>query len=159
MGGTIIPSSIYGKGSEVKIVLDQRYEKEEEVLSKYNDVYDKRRILLIDDNDNSYKLFKKILSNTNIELDYVKLGKEGLDKIRNKEKYDLILLDEEMTPLDGHEVMRKLKEIKNFNTNVILLTKNNKYEYDDDYIKEGFIDYLIKTSKKDNILNKINKYL
>lgn len=158
MGGTIIPNSIYGKGSEVKIVLDQRYEKEE-VLSKYNDVYDKRRILLIDDNDNSYKLFKKIFNNTNIELDYVKLGKEGLDKIRNKEKYDLILLDEEMEPLDGHEVMRKLREIKNFNTDVILLTKNNKYDYDDDYKEEGYVDYLIKTSKKDIVLNKINKYL
>ena len=80
-------------------------------------------------------------------------------KIRNKEKYDLILLDEEMSPLGGHEVMRKLKQIAGFNTKVILLTKTNKYDYDDEYKDEGFIDYLIKSSKKELIKNKINKYL
>ena len=94
-----------------------------------------------------------------IEIVSVKLGKEGLDKIRNKEKYDLILLDEEMSPLGGHEVMRKLKQIAGFNTKVILLTKTNKYDYDDEYIEEGFADYLIKSSKKELIKNKINKYL
>lgn len=159
MGGTIIPSSVYGKGSVIKVVLDQKYEEEEEVLDKYDDVYDKRRVLLVDDNDNSYKLFKKIFNNTNIEMDRVKLGKEGLDKIRNKEKYDLILLDEDMEPLDGHEVMRKLKEIRNFNTKVIILTKSNKYDYDDEYLNEGFVDYLIKGSKRDVLCDKINRYL
>ena len=64
-----------------------------------------------------------------------------------------------MSPLDGHEVMRKLKQIVGFNTKVILLTKTNKYDYDDEYKDEGFIDYLIKSSKKELIKNKINKYL
>ena len=34
-------------------------------------------------------MIKKIFNNTNVEIDCVKLGKEGLDKIRNREKYDL----------------------------------------------------------------------
>ena len=34
-----------------------------------------------------------------------KLGKEGLDKIRNKEKYDLILLAEDLEPQNGHIIM------------------------------------------------------
>ena len=158
MNGAIIPSSITSSGTTMKIVLDQKYEEEEDDLDKYEDIIDKKRVLLIDDNENSEKLFKKIFNNTNIEIVASKLGKEGLDRIRNKEKYDLILLDEEMSPLDGHEVMRKLKQIKGFNTKVILLTKTNKYDYDDEYQKEGFTDYLIKSSKKDLIKNKINKY-
>lgn len=158
MNGAIIPSSTTSSGTTMKIVLDQKYV-EEDILDKYEDILDKKRILLIDDNENSEKLFKKIFNNTNIEIDSVKLGKEGLDKIRNKEKYDLILLDEEMTPLDGHEIMKKLTQIKNFNTKVILLTKTNKYDYDEEYLKEGFTDYLIKSSKKELIKSKINKYL
>ena len=67
-----------------------------------------------------------------------------------------ILLDEEMKPLDGHEVMKKLRAINNFNTGVILLTKTNKYEYDDEYLKEGFTDYLIKPIDKDKLFEKIN---
>ncbi|HCI77545.1 MAG TPA: hypothetical protein DHV54_01105 [Firmicutes bacterium] len=94
-----------------------------------------------------------------MELTSVKLGKEGLEKIRNKEKYDLILLDEELEPQNGHIIMQKLLEIRNFNTKVILLTKDNKYDYDDSYLQEGFTDYIIKSSDKEEILNKMNKYL
>ena len=159
MNGTIIPSSTYGKGTTMKIVLDQKVYEEESNLNKYESIYDKKKILLVDDSENSEKIFKKIFSNTNVQMEWVKLGKECLDKIRNKEKYDLILLDEEMKPLDGQEVMKKLRAINNFNTGVILLTKTNKYEYDDEYLKEGFTDYLIKPIDKDKLFEKIDKYL
>ena len=159
MNGTIVPSSSYGSGTTMKIILDQKYDTIDTDINKYDNIYDKKKVLLIDDSPSSEKLFNKILSGTNIELTSVKLGKEGLEKIRNKEKYDLILLDEELEPQNGHIIMRKLLEIRNFNTKVILLTKDNKYDYDDSYLQEGFTDYIIKSSDKKEMLNKINKYL
>lgn len=159
MNGTIVPSSSYGSGTTMKIILDQKYDTIDTDINKYDNIYDKKKVLLIDDSPSSEKLFNKILSGTNIELTSVKLGKEGLEKIRNKEKYDLILLDEELEPQNGHIIMRKLLEIRNFNTKVILLTKDNKYDYDDSYLQEGFTDYIIKSSDKEEILNKMNKYL
>ena len=159
MNGTIVPSSSYGSGTTIKIILDQKYDTIDTDINKYDNIYDKKKVLLIDDSPSSEKLFNKILSGTNIELTSVKLGKEGLEKIRNKEKYDLILLDEELEPQNGHIIMRKLLEIRNFNTKVILLTKDNKYDYDDSYLQEGFTDYIIKSSDKKEMLNKINKYL
>ena len=159
MNGTIVPSSSYGSGTTIKIILDQKYDTIDTDINKYNNIYDKKKVLLIDDSPSSEKLFNKILSETNIELTSVKLGKEGLEKIRSKEKYDLILLDEELEPQNGHIIMRKLLEIRNFNTKVILLTKDNKYDYDDSYLQEGFTDYIIKSSDKEEMLNKINKYL
>ena len=159
MNGTIVPSSSYGSGTTIKIILDQKYDTIDTDINKYDNIYDKKKVLLIDDSPSSEKLFNKILSGTNIELTSVKLGKEGLERIRNKEKYDLILLDEELEPQNGHIIMRKLLEIRNFNIKVILLTKDNKYDYDDSYLQEGFTDYIIKSSDKEEILNKINKYL
>ena len=159
MNGTIVPSSSYGSGTTIKIILDQKYDTIDTDLNKYDNIYDKKKVLLIDDSPSSEKLFNKILSGTNIELTSVKLGKEGLERIRSKEKYDLILLDEELEPQNGHIIMRKLLEIRNFNTKVILLTKDNKYDYDDSYLQEGFTDYIIKSSDKEEILNKMNKYL
>ena len=159
MNGTIVPSSSYGRGTTMKIILDQKYDNIDTSLNKYDNIYDKKKVLLIDDSPSSEKLFNKILSGTNIELTSVKLGKEGLERIRSKEKYDLILLDEELEPQNGHIIIRKLLEIRNFNTKVILLTKDNKYDYDDNYLQEGFTDYIIKSSDKEEILNKINKYL
>ena len=129
MNGTIVPSSSYGSGTTMKIILDQKYDTIDTDINKYDNIYDKKKVLLIDDSPSSEKLFNKILSGTNIELTSVKLGKEGLEKIRNKEKYDLILLDEELEPQNGHIIMRKLLEIRNFNIKVILLTKDNKYDY------------------------------
>ena len=159
MNGTIVPSSSYGSGTTMKIILDQKYDTIDTDINKYDNIYDKKKVLLIDDSPSSEKLFNKILSGTNIELTSVKLGKEGLERIRNKEKYDLILLDEELEPQNGHIIMRKLLEIRNFNTKVILLTKDNKYDYDDSYLQEGFTDYIIKSSDKEEILNKMKKYL
>lgn len=159
MNGTIIPSSIYGKGTTMKIVLDQKVFEEENEITKFESLYDKKKILLVDDNKASQKLISKILTDTNIEIDIVSMGKECLDKIRNKEKYDLILLDEEMQPLDGITVMKKLQEIRNFNIKVILLTRNNNYEYDEEYLKYGFSDYILKPIVKDNFIEKLDKHL
>ena len=160
MGGTIIPSSNYGNGTTMKIVLDQKVAKEaDEKLDKYEEVYDKKKILLVDDNISTEKIISKLLRDTNIKLDYVSLGKEALDKIRGKEKYDLILLDEVMDPLDGVTVMKKFKDIRNFKTNVILLTRNNEYEYNEEYLKYGFSGYLLKPISKDKLFEIIDKYL
>ena len=156
MGGTLIASSTYGKGTTMKIVLDQKIEV---IDNKYDKVYDKKKILLIEDSDTTYKLITKMLKNTNIIIDRVVLGSEGLDKIRNKEKYDLILVEEELKPLNGYDIIKKLKLIKNFNTKVILLTKNPNIEYSYLYKDEGFSDYLIKPINRSLLLNIINKYL
>ena len=160
MGGTIIASSNYNEGTTMKIVLDQKLgEQYDEKLTKYENTYDKKRILLVDDNISTNKIISKLLKDTNIELDYVSLGKEALDKIRSKEKYDLILLDEVMDPLDGKTIMKKFKDIRDFNTKVILLTRNNEYEYNEEYLKYGFAGYLLKPINKDKLLEIIDKYL
>ncbi len=160
MGGTIIPSSNYGNGTTMKIVLDQKIvEEANEKYNKYESFYDEKKILLVDDNISTEKIISKLLRDTNIKLDYVGLGKEALDKIRGKEKYDLILLDEVMDPLDGVTVMKKFKDIRNFKTNVILLTRNNEYEYNEEYLKYGFSGYLLKPISKDKLFEIIDKYL
>ena len=152
MGGTIIPSSNYGNGTTMKIVLDQKIvEEANEKYNKYESFYDEKKILLVDDNISTEKIISKLIRDTNIKLDYVSLGKEALDKIRGKEKYDLILLDEVMDPLDGVTVMKKFKDIRNFKTNVILLTRNNEYEYNEEYLKYGFSGYLLKPISKDKL--------
>ena len=160
MGGTIIPSSIYGAGTTMKIVLDQKIvDTSDKKLDKYEEVYDEKKILLVDDNISTEKIISKLIKGTNIKLDYVSLGKEALDKIRGKEKYDLILLDEVMDPLDGVTVMKKFKDIRNFKTNVILLTRNNEYEYNEEYLTYGFNGYLLKPISKDKLFEIIDKYL
>ena len=159
MNGTMILSSNYGIGTKIKIILDQKMNihvnKEE---TEYNAIYDNKSILVVDDNESTHKLIEKLLKDSNINIDYSLNGKDTLNKIKSKNKYALILIDEELSQITGAELLIKLKEIRNFNTPVILLTKDNNYEYSEEYLKQGFTSVIIKPLKKDNLLQVIDKF-
>ncbi len=158
MNGTMLISSDYGVGTKVKVILDQKIgETEETEVSKYESTFDNISILSVDDSESGLKIIEKLLKGTNIKLDLASTGKECIDKIKIG-KYDLILLDEELSQISGIELMQKIKEIRNFKTPVILLTKDNSYEYNEEYTKLGFADYILKPIKKEELLTKIDKY-
>ena len=158
MGGNLLISSEYNKGTIVTIILDQKIYTDNN-KDNYDNYVNNKKILIIDDNNSSIKLISKILDKHNILYDSSNLGKEALDRIRKGDKYDLILLDEDMPYMNGISVMNKLNKIKGFDTKVILLTKNSNIIYDDIYKDSGFSDYVIKPIDKDDLMNKINKYL
>lgn len=62
-----------------------------------------------------------------------------------------------MNTITGTEMLESLKKIRNFNISVILLSKDNKHEYNEEYLKMGFIDIIIKPIKKEELLEKIDK--
>lgn len=155
MGGAIITNSTYGKGTTMKVILDQKIVPDE--FSPELKLYNNKKILLIDSNENTYKIFKKILHSDNINIDYVGVGKLGLDKIREKEKYDLVFIEDDLKPLDGYEIIKKLNNIKTFNSPVVLLTKDSNIEYNDDYKKYGFKNYLLKPIKKKDLFEIIDR--
>lgn len=154
MGGAIITNSTYGKGTTMKVILDQKIVPDE--FSPELKLYNNKKILLIDSNENTYKIFKKILHSDNINIDYVGVGKLGLDKIREKEKYDLVFIEDDLKPLDGYEIIKKLNSIKTFNSPVVLLTKDSNIQYSDDYKKYGFKNYLLKPIKKKDLFEIID---
>ena len=158
MGGNLLISSEYNKGTIVTIILDQKIYTDSN-KDNYDNYVNNKKILIIDDNNSSIKLISKILDKHNILYDSSNLGKEALDRIRKGDKYDLILLDEDMPYMNGISVMNKFGKIKGFDTKVILLTKNSNIIYDDIYKDSGFSDYIIKPIDKDDLMNKINKYL
>ena len=157
MGGNLLISSEYNKGTIVTIILDQKIYTTNK--DNYDNYVNNKKILIIDDNNSGIKLISKILDKHNILYDSSNLGKEALDRIRKGDKYDLILLDEDMPYMNGISVMNKFNKIKGFDTKVILLTKNSNIIYDDIYKDSGFSDYIIKPIDKDDLMNKINKYL
>ena len=160
MNGTMVISSDYGIGSKIKIVLDQRVvdniSREEK---QYNEVYNNKKILIVDDSEAGIKIIEKLLKGSNIIIDKAFTGRECLDKIRGKNKYDVILLDEELSQIKGYELLIKLKEIRSFNIPVILLSKDNSYEYNEEYKKLGFSGILIKPIKKEILITNIDKFM
>ena len=157
MGGNLLISSEYNKGTIVTIILDQKIYNSSK--DNYDNYVNNKKILIIENNNTTIKLINKILDKHNILYDNISVSKEALDKIRKGTKYDLILLEEDMPYINGISLMNKLSKIKGFNTKVILLTKNNNIIYDDIYKDSNFIEYITKPIDKDDLMNKINKYL
>ncbi len=157
MGGNLLISSEYNKGTTITIILDQKIGIDNK--DNYYSYVNNKKILIVDDDNSNIKLIGKILDKHNILYDSSTLGKEALDRIRKGDKYDLILLDEDIPYMNGISVMNKFSKIKGFDTNVILLTTNNSIKYDEGYKDSGFSDYIIKPIDKDDLMNKINKWL
>ena len=157
LGGSLLINSEYNKGTIVTIILDQKIYNSSK--DNYDNYVNNKKILIIENNNTTIKLINKILDKHNILYDNISVSKEALDKIRKGTKYDLILLEEDMPYINGINLMNKLSKIKGFNTKVILITKNNNIIYDDIYKDSNFIDYITKPIDKDDLMNKINKYL
>ena len=158
MNGTMVLTSNYGSGNKIKIILDQKIDKtpnKEE--KKYQSILEDKKILIIDNSESSIKIIEKLLKGSNINIDYSLNGRDAYNKIKTKNRYDLILLDEELNTISGYEMLKNLQGIRNFNIPVILLSKDNKYEYNEEYLKMGFSDILIKPLNKEILLEKINK--
>ena len=158
MHGAMLISSSYGLGTKIKIILDQKMEviKNPEI-DKYNEIIDNIKVLAVDDSEAGLKIIEKLLKGTKINLTKATTGKECIDKIKVN-KYDLILLDEELSQITANELILKIKEIRNFNVPVVLLTKDNSYEYNEEYLKQGFVGYIIKPLKKEIFIQKIIEY-
>lgn len=160
MNGAMIVSSNYGMGTKVKVILDQKIEViVNEDIAKYNDIYDNIKILMVDDSEAGIKIIEKLIRGSNIKMDFAMNGRECIDKIRAHNRYNVILLDEQLTQISGSELLMKIKTIRNFDTPIILLTKDNSYEYNDEFKKLGFSDYILKPVKKDELLRKIDMFV
>ena len=73
--------------------------------------------------------------------------------------YDLILIDQMMPGMDGTTTLSKLKEIKDFNCPVVVLTADAIKGRKEEYINAGFDDYISKPIDKKELSRVLKKYL
>ena len=94
MNGTMIISSDYGIGTKYKLIIDERIvNTTNPETNKYLKDYENKKILVIDDNKQTGLIFTKYLKNNHIAIDTAYTGRETLNKIKDKNKYDLIIVD------------------------------------------------------------------
>ena len=153
MGGEIIVQSVYGSGSKFTVALNQRIEKIDLKAIKKEEITGNidlsgKKILVVDDNKLNLKVASKVLGKYNPTLDLVDSGIAAIEKIKNKEYYDLILMDDMMPKLSGVETLKELKKIEGFSIPTIALTANAISGMKEKYLSDGFNDYLAKPINK-----------
>ena len=167
MDGQILVQSIYGKGSQFRVILDQKIVEEQEIIdnkerqNKANEItgdLSHKTVLIVDDNQMNLKVAQRLLAKYNVNIETANSGFKCLDLVKVN-KYDLILLDDMMPKMSGKETLEQLKTYSNFNTPVVVLTANAVYGVKDEYITLGFNDYLSKPIEKDELNRVLKKYL
>ena len=131
IGGTITVRSEKNKGSEFTLIVDQKIassdDKIDNIINEYKKLEDKIKILLVDDNEEERTLLTKKLGGIS-KLTATKNGEECLKRIRNKEKYDVLLIKESMEKLDAYQTIKKAKALEFVPDKIIVLADNKEEE-------------------------------
>jgi len=176
MQGTIKVDSEYGKGSCFTISIPQgvvkdepmgQYDKKTSVdLDKKSSQKDflqipDAKILVVDDTQMNLMVMKALLKRTGAQLDLAPGGNECLEMTKDK-KYDLILMDHMMPEPDGIETFHMLQADNNNpnqNTPVVVLTANAIEGMKEQYLQDGFADYLSKPVEADKLEEVLGRFL
>ena len=113
------------------------------------------RLLWVDDEIEMLKAHILFLQKKDYEVLTASNGPDALDLCR-EQRFDLILLDENMPGLSGLETLMRLKEIVP-NVPVVMVTKNEEEDIMDQAIGSKIADYLIKPVNPNQILLALKK--
>ncbi|MDR0289434.1 MAG: response regulator [Treponema sp.] len=117
-----------------------------------------KRILIVDDNIAILKQISAYLAD-DYDISLAKSGHLAL-QICSKEKPDLILLDVEMSGMDGFDVMNQLKRNPFLDRiPVIFLTANNTPEVEIRALESGARDFITKPVERSILLHRIGLHL
>jgi len=116
-------------------------------------------ILITDDEVNIRFILERALRHEGYTLDSAANGAEALQKLANAaQPYDLLILDLQMQPVDGMQVLQAAKE-QDPDIVVIILTAHGSMESAVDALRLGAFDYLFKPATPEAIRRRVGEGL
>lgn len=171
MGGDIKVESEYGVGSTFTVRIPQRVfndaanSEEEKGLSMTAKeaafAAPTARVLCVDDNETNLTILKGLLKRVQIVPVLARSGEECL-KETNKERFDLIIMDHLMPEMDGIETMKLIRDDKrnsNKDTPIIVSTANALPGMREEYLGDGFDEFLGKPVNADVLEQMLMRFL
>ena len=173
MQGDIQVDSEYEKGTEFTICIKQRVvdkrtigevsESQQVVKQETTGTFSNPdyRVLVVDDNTMNRKVLSAMLKNYDFQIDAVSSGKEAINQVY-AQRYDLILMDHMMPEMDGMEATRIIRSecVETAkDTIIIALTANAIQGAREEYLKNGFDDYLSKPFERVQLQELLEKWV
>ena len=117
-----------------------------------------KKVLIVDDVYEVFKLISVYLRDTNIKQLYAKNGAEAIELHNQNPDIDIVLLDIQLPDMDGYRIVKEIKSIRP-ELPVIAQTAFALSDDKDKTLAAGFDDYTTKPIYKTTLLNIMNKYL
>ena len=150
LNGSFIIKSEENKGTNFLIIIDQKIsenKKEKTNLEKFaKKIINEKKILVVTvDNDIINKIQESFGEYEIINSLY---GHDAEERLK-KEKFELILVDDELKNESGIEVLKLIKE-KTKKPIIIMIDKNKEF-ISEHYIEDGFTNYVIKQNIEEEL--------
>ena len=157
IGGTFIIESSLDKGAKITVTLDQEIVDSnkgliENKIDSYKNYYkDIKSIGVITENDKNVKVIKQIGKKNNYIVESFDMTKTCLDKIRDGEAFDIIVIDEDMDKIDARSFLDKVRKVESFKGKVFVLTKKKGIQLKKELKDYGFDAILIEPLDKKDV--------
>ena len=157
IGGTLSMESLNNNGTIVNITLDQKIVQSDgstldEKLDTYNKyISDKKNIGVISENKDNVKVIKQIGKKNNYKVESFEMTKTCLDKIRDGEAFDAIVIDEDMDKIDARSFLDKVRKVESFKGKVFVITKKKSIQLKKELKEYGFDAILIEPLNKKDV--------
>lgn len=116
-----------------------------------------KKILLVEDDEISQFLMKKVMADWNITLCIANNGIDAIEMVKNDD-FDLILMDIEMPVMTGLEAtikIRTMRDVKKSHVPIIGLSANPFDEGGEKYIEHGMNDFILKPVTEEELYHKV----
>lgn len=121
-----------------------------------------RRILVVDDVEDNRLVATSYLTGQGFDVDEADNGEDAI-QLRMKQSYDLIFMDIRMTPMDGYETTKKIREWEIQNTKprvpIIALSAQAMKEEIDQALMSGCDSYVGKPIRAEKLFEAVRKYV
>lgn len=118
---------------------------------------DRPQVLIVDDEPHVRFVIERTLAQEGYDLDTAASGEEAIGRLRQNQ-YDLLLLDLQMEPVSGMEVLEAARQA-NPDLMVIILTAHGTLESAVAALRLGAFDYLFKPALPDAIRQRVREGL
>lgn len=150
-----------GKGSKFYFTMPLRiakgYRKPVVRPGILDDPLNKKRILLVEDNDVNVMVAKRFLEKWHCEVEVASNGLKALE-CYEEGKYDLILMDLQMPEMDGYEATRCLRQ-QGAKLPIVALTATVLADFQENMASVGLDDFVVKPFHPDQLHQKLLKFL
>lgn len=121
------------------------------------DILQGKRILLVEDDDISQFLMKKMLEDSGVVLTMVSNGLEAIE-LTKQHSFDLIIMDIEMPVIDGFQTTREIRALESNPNSIIPIIGISANPFDDNlnsYGTNGMNDYISKPVYEQSLIEKL----
>lgn len=145
MGGTISVESSPGSGSIFTVELELQMAEKDWDDTFWVD-HNLTRLLVVDDEEAVCQDIQEVMSDTGVKVLYATTGQAAVEMAeaacRNKEDFNIILLDWKMPGMDGIETARRIRRVVGKDVPIMVLTAYDYSEIEEE-AKEAGIDLFL----------------